>query len=63
MEFLVVWEMYFCWYLILRILFLCFSLLEESGYIGRVTYVMDRLMHRLGLHGKVNYSSYPRIWM
>lgn len=36
----------------IAVLFFCFSLLEESGYIGRVAYVMDRLMHRLGLHGK-----------
>ncbi len=34
------------------LLFLAISLLEDSGYIARAAYVMDRLMHILGLHGK-----------
>ena len=34
------------------ILFLCISLLEATGYMARVAFVMDKLMHRLGLHGK-----------
>jgi ferrous iron transport protein B len=36
----------------IAILFLFFSLLEDSGYIGRVAYLMDRVMHKIGLHGK-----------
>jgi ferrous iron transport protein B len=28
------------------------SLLEDSGYLPRVAFLMDNLMHRLGLHGK-----------
>lgn len=34
------------------ILFACLSLLEDSGYMGRVTIVMDRLMQAIGLNGK-----------
>ncbi len=34
------------------ILFLFISLLEDSGYMARVAYVMDGLMSRVGLHGK-----------
>ncbi|RPF42566.1 ferrous iron transport protein B [Thermodesulfitimonas autotrophica] len=34
------------------LLFLGLSFLEDSGYMARAAYVMDRLMHALGLHGK-----------
>lgn len=34
------------------ILFCCLSLLEDSGYMARVTIVMDRLMQAIGLNGK-----------
>ncbi len=34
------------------ILFLCISLLESTGYMARVAFVVDKLMHRIGLHGK-----------
>jgi len=34
------------------ILFLYISLLEDSGYMARAAFVMDKLMHTLGLHGK-----------
>jgi len=34
------------------ILFLCISLLEATGYMARVAFVIDKLMHRIGLHGK-----------
>ncbi len=37
---------------IIGILFLFLALLEDSGYMARVAYVMDKLMHRIGLHGK-----------
>jgi len=33
-------------------LFFAISLLEDSGYMARAAYVMDRLMHLLGLHGR-----------
>jgi len=34
------------------LLFLAIALLEDSGYLARAAFVMDRLMHALGLHGK-----------
>jgi ferrous iron transport protein B len=34
------------------ILFLGISILEDSGYMARAAFLMDRLMHFLGLHGK-----------
>jgi ferrous iron transport protein B len=34
------------------LLFLAISLLEDSGYMARAAYIMDRFMHTLGLHGK-----------
>ncbi len=34
------------------LLFLCIAILEDSGYMARVAFIMDQLMHRIGLHGK-----------
>lgn len=34
------------------LLFLGISLLEQTGYLARAAFVMDRFMHTLGLHGK-----------
>lgn len=34
------------------ILFLGVAFLEDSGYMARAAFLMDRLMHSLGLHGK-----------
>jgi len=34
------------------IMFLLLSFLEDSGYMARGTFLVDRLMHKLGLHGK-----------
>ncbi len=34
------------------LLYLFISLLEDSGYMARAAFIMDRLMHRMGLHGK-----------
>lgn len=33
-------------------LYFALALLEDSGYMARAAFVMDRLMHALGLHGK-----------
>jgi ferrous iron transport protein B len=33
-------------------LFLGLSLLEDSGYLARAAFVMDRIMYKLGLHGR-----------
>lgn len=38
---------------IIFIMFFLLSLLEDSGYLARVAFVMDKIMHKLvGLHGK-----------
>jgi len=34
------------------ILFLAIAILEDSGYMARAAFIMDRLMHKIGLHGK-----------
>ncbi len=34
------------------VFFLALAVLEDSGYLPRMAYVMDSLMHKLGLHGK-----------
>ena len=34
------------------ILFFFISLLEDSGYMAREAYIMDRIMHHVGLHGR-----------
>lgn len=36
----------------IMILYLFISLLEDSGYMARAAFIMDKLMHRMGLHGK-----------
>ena len=33
-------------------LYMFISLLEDSGYMARAAFIMDRLMHKIGLHGK-----------
>lgn len=37
---------------VLMSLYLALAMLEDSGYMARAAFVMDRLMHALGLHGK-----------
>jgi ferrous iron transport protein B len=32
-------------------LFLAIAILEDSGYMARAAFIMDRTMHRIGLHG------------
>ncbi|HHO56998.1 MAG TPA: ferrous iron transport protein B, partial [Thermoplasmatales archaeon] len=34
------------------LLFFILALLEDSGYMARAAFVMDRVMYRIGLHGK-----------
>ncbi|HOL22594.1 MAG TPA: ferrous iron transport protein B, partial [bacterium] len=40
------------------LLFFIFAALEDSGYMARAAFITDRLMHRIGLHGK---SAIPMI--
>ena len=34
------------------LLFLAIAVLEDSGYMARAAFIMDRIMHKIGLHGK-----------
>jgi len=34
------------------ILFVLLSLLEDTGYMARAAFLMDKIMHRIGLHGR-----------
>jgi len=34
------------------ILFFFFSVMEDSGYMARAAFMMDKVMHKMGLHGK-----------
>lgn len=36
----------------IMILFICIAFLEDSGYMARAAFIMDRIMHKIGLHGK-----------
>ncbi|HEB77785.1 MAG TPA: ferrous iron transport protein B, partial [Methylothermaceae bacterium] len=37
---------------ILAVFFFIMAVLEDSGYLARAAFVMDRFMHAIGLHGK-----------
>ena len=37
---------------VIMILMGCISFLEDTGYMSRAAFMMDRLMHLMGLHGK-----------
>ena len=37
---------------LIMLLFLAIAFLEDSGYMARAAFVIDRLMHKIGLHGK-----------
>lgn len=34
------------------ILFFFISLMEDTGYMARVAFIMDKIMHKIGLHGR-----------
>ena len=37
---------------VMMFMYVALAILEDSGYMARAAFVMDRLMHALGLHGK-----------
>ncbi|UCC67741.1 MAG: ferrous iron transport protein B, partial [Armatimonadota bacterium] len=41
---------------IILVFFLFLGVLEDSGYMARAAFVMDRIMHAMGLHGKAFLS-------
>ena len=34
------------------ILYFCISFMEDSGYMARAAFIMDKVMHHIGVHGK-----------
>lgn len=36
----------------IMILYLFISFMEDSGYLARAAFIMDKIMHKIGLHGK-----------
>lgn len=44
------------------ILYLCISFMEDSGYMARAAFIMDKVMHRLGLHEIIHPVS-DGIWL
>ncbi|MBW2149281.1 MAG: ferrous iron transport protein B [Deltaproteobacteria bacterium] len=34
------------------ILFFCIAIFEDTGYMARAAFIMDKIMHSMGLHGK-----------
>ena len=36
----------------IMILYLFISFLEDSGYLARAAFIMDKVMHKMGIHGK-----------
>ncbi len=36
----------------IMLLFFAIAILEDSGYMARAAFIMDRVMHKIGLHGK-----------
>lgn len=41
---------------LIMVMYLLIGVLEDSGYMARAAYVMDRIMRKLGLHGKTFVS-------
>ncbi|MCQ2017355.1 ferrous iron transport protein B [Clostridium butyricum] len=41
---------------IILVLFICITILEDSGYMSRVAFMMDKLMRKMGLSGKAFIS-------
>jgi len=37
---------------IIFLLFFCMAILEDSGYMARIAFIVDRFMHKIGLHGR-----------
>jgi len=37
---------------IIFLLFLAIAILEDSGYMARAAFIMDKIMHKIGLHGR-----------
>lgn len=40
----------------IAVLFLCLAVLEDSGYMARAAYVLDGVLQKIGLNGRVAYT-------
>ena len=38
------------------ILFLCLNVLEQSGYLSRIAFILDRYLRKVGVNGKASVS-------
>ncbi|MCK7486931.1 MAG: hypothetical protein MZU97_16580 [Bacillus subtilis] len=47
----------------LAILFLFLSILEDSGYMSRAAFIMDRALRQIRTFGKIVYSDASRVWL
>ena len=47
----------------IMLLFFFLAVLEDSGYMARVAFIMDRIFRRFGLSGKILYSYPYWLWM
>ena len=45
---------------IFLILFALIAILEDSGYMARIAFILDKLFHSFGLHGQVYSPLYSR---
>ena len=45
------------------ILYFCISLMEDSGYMARAAFIMDKIMHKMGTSRQVIYSFADGIWL
>ena len=48
---------------VIVVLFFFLSMLEDTGYMARVAFVMDKLLRRIGLSGKKRCADAHRLWL
>lgn len=44
------------------LLFLCLNILEQSGYLSRIAFIVDRYMRKVGVNGKASVSLLMGFW-
>ena len=44
-------------------LFACITILEDSGYMARVAFLMDKIMRKMGLSGKAFIPMIVGVWL
>ena len=45
------------------ILFFCIAIFEDTGYMARAAFLMDKIMHLIGLHGKSFIPHAHGVWL